>query len=299
MSADRRPARRPAVRRKPAARKPSAAAQALATLPVGKETLRRMANYGAIGAVLAVFVVGAMAMSLPQMIGTEIGELVGRAGFAVRHIDVHGRSKEERDAVMRILADQRSRAMPLVDLGATRDRLLGLGWIADASVSRRLPDTLVVEIIERRQSAIWQYRGKLALIDKSGAVIAPVSIADMPTDLPILIGPGANRKLEHLDTLIEHAPSLKPMLAAATWVGERRWDLRFQSGETLSLPEGEDAAATALEDFARRDAEHRLLGQGLVRFDMRVPGRLVVRVSREPGRSITDDLEAPPGNDDT
>ena len=27
-------------------------------------------------------------------------------------------------------------------------------------------------------------------------------------------------------------PTLKPQLASATWVGGRRWDLNFQSGET-------------------------------------------------------------------
>ena len=79
--------------------------------------------------------------------------------------------------------------------------------------------------------------------------------------------------------------------STAGW-GERRWDLRFQSGEVLALPEGVDAAVTALKDFARRDAQYRLLGQGFVRFDMRVPGRIVVRVSKEPGRSITDDAAA-------
>ena len=68
------------------------------------------------------------------------------------------------------------------------------------------------------------------------------------------------------------------MLDGATWIGDRRWDIRFRSGETLSLPEGDGAARDALVDFARRDGVARLLGQGIVRFDMRVPGRFVVRV---------------------
>ena len=46
--------------------------------------------------------------------------------------------------------------MPLVDLGDTRERLLEFGWIHEARVSRRLPDTLVIDIIERQPAAIWQ-----------------------------------------------------------------------------------------------------------------------------------------------
>lgn len=274
--------------RKRVPRKPSTAAQALATLPVGQETLRRAGNWMLGGILAAGVVAGVIAMQLPQMIGTEIGEAIGRLGFAVRNVEVQGRAQMDRKAVIDIAMDQPSRAMPLVDLEATRQRLQQLGWVADARVSRRLPDTLVVDIIERRPTAIWQYRQKLALIDQNGVVIAPVDVRSMP-DLPLVIGPGANQQATALATLIEKAPSLKPMLAGASWVGGRRWDLRFQSGETLALPEGDQAAADALADFARRDATYRLLGQGFVRFDMRVPGRIVVRVSKEPGRSITDD----------
>lgn len=275
-------------------RPPSTAAQALATLPVKQETLKRAGNY-LLGSLLAAgAIAGVIAMQLPQMIGVEIGEAIGRMGFAVRNVEVQGRTQMDRKAVIDIAMDQPSRAMPLVDLEATRQRLMRLGWVADARVSRRLPDTLVVDIIERRPTAIWQFQQRLSLIDQRGVVIAPVDVAAMP-DLPLLIGPGANARVADLGVLMEKAPSLKPMLAGANWVGGRRWDLRFQSGETLALPEGEQASGDALADFARRDASHRLLGQGFVRFDMRVPGRIVVRVSKEPGRSITDDAAAAAG----
>lgn len=277
--------------RKRVNRPPSTAAQALATIPVKQETLRRAGNYLLGGILAAAVATGVIAMQLPQMIGVEIGEAIGGLGFKVRNVEVQGRAQMDRKAVMDIAMDQQSRAMPLVDLEGTRQRLKRLGWVGDARVSRRWPDTLVVDIVERRPTAIWQYRGQLALIDQNGVVIAPVNVATMP-DLPLVIGPGANSQVTALGTLMEKAPSLKPMLAGASWVGGRRWDLRFQSGEVLALPEGEELAGQALIDFARRDSTYRLLGQGFARFDMRVPGRIVVRVSKEPGRSITDDTAA-------
>jgi cell division protein FtsQ len=281
---------RPRVTRstRPAQRsKPNGAQRALARIPLKSDTIRRAANYMLGGAVLAVVFAGVIAMQLPQMIGIEIGEGIGRMGFAVQHIEIHGRANMDRDAVYDIAMEQNSRAMPLVDLAETRQHLLKLGWIKDARVSRRLPDTLVVDIVERKPSAIWQNQQKLALIDPEGVVIAPVSVTNMP-DLPIVIGPGANSKAKDLDTLLSAAPALKPMLAGASWVGERRWDLRFQSGETLALPEGDKEAQRALADFAARDSKDRLLGQGFVRFDMRVPGRMIVRVSGEPGRRVAE-----------
>src|SRR3546814_16143270 len=63
------------------------------------------------------------------------------------------------------------------------------------------------------------------------------------------------------------------LLAGATWVGNRRWDLRFRSGETLSLPEGEAEAKAAIAKFAHMDGANRLLGRGILRFDMSDPSR--------------------------
>jgi cell division protein FtsQ len=283
-----RGARRPTVTRRPAARRKPG--RAMATMPIAPEAVRRAANYALGGVLLAAIAAGVIAMQLPQMLGDEIGEVIGRAGFAVRNVEIKGRDNIDRDAIYDIAMEQQSRAMPLVDLDAMRARLMAIGWVADARVSRRLPDTLVVDIVERQPTAIWQNRQRLALIDQKGVVIAPVSVTAMP-DLPIVIGPGANERANDLNALLANAPALKSMLAGASWVGGRRWDLRFQSGETLALPEGDAAAAAALAEFAARDARVRLLGQGFVRFDMRVPGRLVVRVSREPGERIT----APPG----
>jgi cell division protein FtsQ len=82
------------------------------------------------------------------------------------------------------------------------------------------------------------------------------------------------------------APTLQAQLASATWVGGRRWDLSFQSGETVALPEGERAARDALARFAKADRSSGLLGRGLVRFDLRIPGKMIVRLPREPGEPI-------------
>ena len=112
-----------------------------------------------------------------------------------------------------------------------------------------------------------------------------VPVDKMP-DLPLLIGPGANGQAQQLGRLMDSVPTLKPQLASATWVGGRRWDLNFQSGETIALPEGEGGASGALVKFAKLDKSTGLLGRGVVRFDLRVPGKMVVRLPRAPGEPI-------------
>ena len=252
---------------------------------VPAETVRKLSWWLFLVILVALGIAAAAALEVPRKIGLSLGEAAANAGFEVKRVEIRGLDRMERLPVYAVALDQDSMAMPLVDLAGTRERLLHFGWIEEARVSRRLPDTLVVDVVERRPAAIWQHRQRLSLIDRHGVVLEPVQLDAMP-NLPLVIGEAANHHASELGALLDAAPRLEPMLEGASWVGGRRWDLRFRSGEVLALPEGQAAAKKALVTFARMDAATQLLGRGLVRFDMRIPGKFVVRVTREPGSTV-------------
>lgn len=274
------------TRPKAAAHKAGAkAGSVLALLPVSPVLVQRILRTLAGVAVLALLIALAVAFQLPQMAGTAAGEAIGRVGFAVRHVATPGVTGDRQLALQAVVADQETTAMPLIGLGAIRDQVMAFGWVKDARVSRRFPDTIVVDIVNRIPAAIWQNRQRLSLIDADGVVLEAVRLDQMP-DLPLVIGPAANLQAAALTRLLDAAPTLKPMFAGATWIGGRRWDIRFQSGEVLALPEGEAAAAKTYAKFARMDTTAALLGKGLVRFDMRLPGKMYIRMSSVPGKRV-------------
>jgi cell division protein FtsQ len=254
-------------------------------LPVRQESANRLARwmFGLFAASAAVLAL--VALEVPAKVGTAAGEAVGEAGFRVRSVDVQGIQRMDSKPVFEIAVDQKSMAMPLVDVAAIRERLLHYGWVKDARVSRRLPDTLVIDIVERKPAALWQDQQQLSLIDAEGVVLDRVPISAMP-DLPLLIGPGANAQSRNLDRLLAEVPTLRPQLESASWVGKRRWDLHFQSGETVALPEGTAEAKAALVKLAKLDKSSGVLGRGIVRVDLRIPGKMVVRLPRAPGEPI-------------
>jgi cell division protein FtsQ len=271
-------------------------------LPVDQARANKVAAlvFGAF--MLAVSLVVLVALDIPAKAERAAASALGRAGFTVGGYQIVGINHMNRALVDGVVTDELHRAAAeansdkapeaLVDVAGIRRRLLGYGWVKDARVSRRLPDTLVIDIVERKPAALWQNQGQLALIDGEGVVLDRVPVDKMP-DLPLVIGPGANAEEQELSRLMAAVPTLKPQLASATWVGGRRWDLNFQSGETVALPEGEDAAMTALVKFARADKQSGLLGRGIVRFDLRVPGKMIVRLPRAPGEPILPPPAAP------
>lgn len=253
----------------------------LRTLPFSEEDIQRAVTWIVVAALAVLALAAAQWFGLTAAAYQQYAGLAAKAGFQVQRVEVTGMERVDQLKVYELVLAEKDRAMPLVDIDKVRLDLLQYGWIKDARVSRRLPDTLAVEIVERRPAAVWQRGGKYSLIDAEGIVLQHVKAGES-AELPVLNGTDANRHAVALNDLLDKATALKAQVAGASWIGNRRWDLRFKTGETLALPEGENAAAEALLNFARMDGIHRLLGRDLIHFDLRDPERAYFRKAPKP-----------------
>jgi cell division protein FtsQ len=245
-------------------------------LPFSERDVQRVVTWIILAALALLALVAAQYTGLTAAAYQQYAVLAAKAGFQVQRVEVTGMERVDQLKVYQLVFAEKDRAMPLVDIDKIRTDLLQYGWIKDARVVRRLPDTLAIEIIERKPAAIWQRNGKYSLIDANGIVLANIR-AGGGGDLPTLNGDEANAHIVALNALLDSASALKSQVSGATWIGNRRWDLQFQTGETLALPEGEAEAAKALLNFARLDGVHRLLGRDLIHFDLRDPNRAYFR----------------------
>lgn len=253
----------------------------MAVLPFSEDQLHRAFLVVILGSAAVLAWVLASFAGVPAMATQQVAAIAKDAGFEVRRVDVRGvRNLDELKIYERVLAEK-DRAMPLVDIDALRTELIQLSWVEDARVSRQLPDTLVVDIVERKPHAALRRDGKLILIDATGHELEAIPASRARGKL-IVSGPGAGQQVTALTQLIEAAPALKPQVREAEWIGNRRWNLTFRTGQVLALPEGDQESAKALQAFARLDGTNRLLGGRAAAFDMRAPDRIYFRV---PGRT--------------
>lgn len=253
----------------------------MAWLPFTEEQLQRAFLVVILGSAAALAWVLASFAGVPAMATQQVAAIAKDAGFEVRRVDVRGvKNLNELKVYERVLAEK-DRAMPLVDIDAVRAELIQLSWVEDARVSRQLPDTLVVDIVERKPHAVLRKADKLVLIDATGHQLETIPASRARGKL-IVSGPGAGQQVTALSALIDAAPALKPQVREAEWIGNRRWNLTFRTGQVLALPEGKQESAKALMAFARLDGTNRLLGGRAAAFDMRAPDRIYFRV---PGRT--------------
>ncbi|WP_298188732.1 cell division protein FtsQ/DivIB [Novosphingobium sp.] len=255
--------------------------QIMQWMPFSEETLHRILMAVILGgAAVLMWVVASMA-GVPQLAEAEMALVASKSGFEVKRVEVRGVNRMNELKIYEKVLGQRDQAMPRLDIASLRDELLQLSWVKDARVSRQLPDTLVVDVIERSPHAVLRRDGKLTLIDETGHPLEAVNPAKAK-GLLVLSGNGAEARVPDLVKLLDAAPALRPQVAEAEWIGNRRWNLTFKTRQVVALPEGETEAASALLTFARMDGVDRLLGGKVASFDMRNADRIYMRV---PGRA--------------
>jgi cell division protein FtsQ len=245
-----------------------------------QKRLLRPAAYVAGTFLLAMLLIGLLRSAAPSAGGSletmreRIGNLTAFAGLRVQHIEFEGRQNTPEPLLRAALGVTKGEPILGFSLDAARQRIETLSWVKTATVERRLPDTIVVNIEERSPFAIWQNNNKFVLIDRTGNIVAHQDLAHF-RNLPLVVGPGAPQAAAPLIDALTARPALQKYVVAAVRVGGRRWNLLMTSGANVMLPEGHEVAA--LDRLMQLQQGHDLLDRPLVAIDMRLPDRLVLR----------------------
>jgi len=212
--------------------------------------------------------------------------------FAIRSLDVGGTSRLSREEAVRaagIAVGANIFTMPPEDI---RARLERHPWIASATVRRRLPGSIEIDVHERRAVAILVV-DRSYLVGEDATVFKSLEPGD-PTDLPIVTLADQARWLgdrEALSALLLDVVSLAHDYARAGLGGlERLEEIHVEADDGLSLYVGQTAVEVRLgrapyeqklrrfrrllEELRRREAR-----PAYVRLDHeRRPDRVVVRL---------------------
>lgn len=215
----------------------------------------------------------------PARIRGEAQMLIGQAGalvdLRVGEIALRGREHTSLTDIQEAVGIEPGDPILSIDLDAVRRRVEAIGWVKSAAVWRQLPDTVFIEIEERMPYARWQIDHRVRLIDRDGRVLDEEDSRDF-AHLLRLVGPGAADKAGDLVQMLDADPQLGRRVANAVRVRERRWDIEFDNGLLVKLPEeNPEVAWGRLLDLERR---YGLLRRDLEAIDLRLEDRLIVKL---------------------
>ena len=97
-------------------------------------------------------------------IGGGLVEIAADSGLRVRNVLVEGRAETRAADILEALQAERGAPLLAIDVAAAKGRLERLPWVKSATVERRLPDTLRVQVEERKAFALWQHGKRLTAV---------------------------------------------------------------------------------------------------------------------------------------
>ena len=191
-------------------------------------------------------------------------------------IDVVGASRASREDLVTASGIRFGQAMVDVDEQGAAGAVAGLPWVLRATVERRWPDSIVIEVFERAPVAVAPAADETwALVDETGQVLA--LSASLPSNLLALDGiapagpPGSvlgGAATELLAVAAAVPADLRPRVSAVQAGTEGGVELRLQPEGTVRL-----GPARQLDDKFR--AALAVLGQvdtqALATLDVRIP----------------------------
>jgi len=197
-------------------------------------------------------------------------------GLRVGDVMVEGRHETSAQDLLAALGVKRGAPILGLDLAAARQRIEALPWVHNASIERRWPQLVFVRVEERTPLALWQSGGTIKLVDREGKVIEGADVGRF-AQLPMVVGEGAPKQAPVFLDMLAKFPALARHVESGIWVGNRRWNLHLHEGIDVRLPEANPD--DALQRLAQLDAKQQLFARDIVMIDLRLPDRLIVRLS--------------------
>lgn len=182
-------------------------------LPLAKVKVNRSRSVGVAGVGTVSLIGGlftklcAMVVGCVVLVAVSVGLLAGYRWlttidyFTIRDLQVAGLSRMAREDVLTQAELSPGMNLLAVNMESVESLLVKSPWIESAQVTRVLPDTLKIQVVEREPSYLVQYEDSLCYADGEGRIIDKVQ-ADTFVSLPqVEVESGMERHLPVLEEL--------------------------------------------------------------------------------------------------
>ncbi|MBB4051612.1 cell division protein FtsQ [Devosia subaequoris] len=236
------------------------------------------------GAMIAMVLAAGFALfQMREPIG-QLGNTLGgiaqgnfaQAGLAIGEISISGQTLTAEQDIFDALGIQPHTSTLGFDVEAARQRVAELPAVEEVIVRKTYPGDVDVLITEKAPVARWAVDGVTFLIDGRGEQIAEASPAY--SGLPLVIGDGAADDALVMIRALNGFPLLQDGLVALSRIADRRWDMIFDTGLRVQLPE--QGVAQAMARLVTYQQDYQLLDRDVSVIDLRVDSVVAVRPNK-------------------
>jgi cell division protein FtsQ len=211
-----------------------------------------------------------------------------QAGLAIGEIVISGQTLTSEQEIFDALGIQPHTSTLGFDVDAARQRVAELPAIEGVTVRKTYPGDVTVLVTEKEPVARWAVDGVTFLIDGKGDQIGEA--AGSYTELPLVIGDGAADDALVMIRALNGFPLLQEGLVALSRIADRRWDLIYDTGLRVQLPE--QGVAQAMARLVTYQNDYQLLDRDVTIIDLRIDSVVAVRQNKPEDTDDTEDAQS-------
>jgi cell division protein FtsQ len=193
-------------------------------------------------------------------------------GFSISKINVISEGRISEDDIRKTLDFKNGDYLFNVEINETQKKIEALPWVKRVLVRRLWPDQVVIQIVERQPFALWQYEGRVKVIDVLGEVIEGASVNEN-SNLNLFVGKDAAINAASINKIILDFPSIADRVDSFVYVSEKRWDIVMNGGNTRVLLSHHDLK-DSLSMLEELHSERNILNLKIGIIDLRLKDRL-------------------------
>ena len=173
-----------------------------------------------------------------------------------------------------------------INVGDLKMQVEQINLVRSASV--RLTSNGLIEIlVETREPVVVQRIGqKFFLLDEMGVEVDEVFSRSKRLDLPLLVGEGAQYKVQEALSLLLATKNLLERVRGLVRIGERRWDVILDSNQFIKLPE--ENPIEAMKKVISLHEGRKLFDRDILYLDFRNIDRPVLGLTDESSNELRD-----------
>ncbi|MDC1356692.1 FtsQ-type POTRA domain-containing protein [Pseudomonadota bacterium] len=198
-------------------------------------------------------------------------------GFTLKNIEILGIKNISRETILAIVNAENHSHIFNVNLSNIFNNLSKNDWVKDLNIERVLPNTIKINIKEKKPIGIWQYEMSNSLITKYGEIISTENVNKFKNNLPIIHGDYANKNAQSILKILKTNQVFMKNIWSLTFINNRRWNLHFKQGIIILLPTNDVLAAW--NKIIKLQKEYNVLNLGLTEIDLRNPNKILAKIN--------------------
>ena len=178
-----------------------------------------------------------------------------------------------------------------ITLNQLQESILEDPWIKNIIIQKKLPDKLLIAILEHTPFAIWKKNDKEYLMNEYGDVInINPNEFKYYKNLLTITGDKFKNEVYNLFNLLSIHPNLSKKIVRIDRIGARRWNLILNNDTIIKLPEEDREYFLKSWELANTVLNMYAIEKDLLEIDLRIESKIFLKYKKGELQEIQDNI---------